>query len=190
MESSATLVETNPSGKLCAERFMRTLIPSFLAPLILAACAAIPPAGTTSASCNHDGPPPVLRTDLPASSETSPGHLAWPLNDGFAPAIATLPVTIQPNALLDRFGDGAGSFFSPKGTGYRERALPYQCRGYTYATYRVAQPLPALVGTAAPAFGEPGGAVQVKTNACVNQLLAAGILQLVPTSPPLACPSP
>ena len=80
-------------------------------------------------------------------------------------------------------------FFSPKGTGYRERALPYVCRGYAYNTYRVVQPLPALLGTAAPWFGEPGGAVQVKTSACVNQLLAAGVLEVVPNSPQPSCPS-
>ena len=163
---------------------MRILIAGLLAPLMLAACAAVPP---QTASCAHNGSPPVLRADLPAGSETSPGHVAWPPNDGFAPA--TLPVVVQPGALLDRFGDGAGTFFSPKGTGYRERALPYVCQGYAYATYRLAKPLPALLGTAVPWFGEPGGAVQVKATACVNQLLAAGVLQPVPNSPPPACSS-
>ena len=161
---------------------MRALISGLLAPLILAACAVVPPAATTTASCTHDGAPPVLRVDLPAAFETSPGHVVWPPNDGFTPA--TLPVTIQPGALLDRFGDGAGKFFSPKGTRYHERALPYVCRGYAYTTYRVVKPLPALLGTAKPWFGEPGGAVQVETTACANQLLAAGVLQVVPNSPP------
>ena len=163
---------------------MRTLFPGLLAPLVVAACAAVPP---QTASCTHSGPPPVLRPDLPAAFESLPGRIVWPPNDGFAPG--TLPVAVQPGALLDRFGDNAGRFFSPKGTGYRERALPYVCQGYIYATYRVAKPLPALLGTAAPWFGEPGGAVQVETTACVNQLLAAGVLQLVPDSPPPACSS-
>jgi hypothetical protein len=163
---------------------MRTFIPGLLAPLMLAACTAVPP---QTASCAHNGPPPVLRADLPAEFESSPGNIVWPQNDGFTPA--TLPVVIQPGALLDRFGDNAGRFFSPKGTGYRERALPYVCHGYAYSTYRVVKPLPALLGTAAPWFGEPGGAVQVETTACVNQLLAGGVLQLVPNSPPPACSS-
>jgi hypothetical protein len=166
---------------------MQTSIPGLLATLIVAACAAVPPA-TTIALCTHDGSPPILQANLSAAFETPPGHIVWPPNEGFAPA--TLPVIIQPGALLDRFGDGAGTFFSPKGTGYRERALPYVCRGYAYNTYRVVQPLPALLGTATPWFDEPGGAVQVKTTACVNQLLAAGVLQVLPNSPPLACPSP
>jgi Tuberculosis necrotizing toxin len=165
---------------------LRTLILGLIAPLILAACAVAPPPATITASCTHNGPPPVLRADLPAAFETSPGHIVWPPNDGFAPA--TLPVTIQPGALLDRFGDSAGTFFSPKGTGYDERSLPYVCRGYAYTTYRVTQPLPALVGTAAPWFGEPGGALQIKTNACANQLLAVGVLQVVPGSPSV-CPT-
>src|SRR5436853_7159835 len=98
---------------------MRSLIIILLAPLMLAACG--PPAATTTA-CTHDGLPPVLRTNLPVAFQPSPGHIVWPGNDGFAPA--TLPVIIQPGAVVDRFGDGAGTFFSPKGTGYRERALP------------------------------------------------------------------
>jgi Tuberculosis necrotizing toxin len=163
---------------------MRTFIPGLLAPLMLAACTAVPP---QTASCAHNGPPPVLRADLPAEFESSPGNIVWPQNDGFTPA--TLPVVIQPGALLDRFGDNAGRFFSPKGTGYRERALPYVCHGYAYSTYRVVKPLPALLGTAAPWFGEPGGAVQVETTPCVDQLLAGGVLQLVPNSPPPACSS-
>jgi Tuberculosis necrotizing toxin len=155
-----------------------------LAPLVLAACTA---ATTQTALCTHNGPPPVVRPDLPTFFETSPGRIVWPPNDGFEPA--TLRVVIQPGALLDRFGDNAGSFFSPKGTGYRERALPYLCQGYAYATYRVVKPLPALVETAIPWFGEPGGAMQVETTSCVNQLLAAGVLEPVPHSPPPACSS-
>ena len=163
---------------------MRNLIAGLFIPLIVAACSAVP---QQTALCTHSGPQPVLRANLPAKFETSPGHLAWPPHDGFAPV--TLPVVIQPGALLDRFGDNGGTFFSPKGTGYRERALPYVCRGYSYATYRVAEPLPALIGTAVPWFGEPGGAIQVKTTECVNQLLAAGVLQPVPDSPPPSCSS-
>lgn len=163
----------------------RTLdVLSIFAPLLLLACATVQP---QIASCTHTGLPPVVRADLPAGSETSPGNLKWPSNDGFEPG--TLPVIIQPGALLDRYGDNAGRFFSPKGAGYRERALPYVCQGYAYMTYRVMKPLPALAGATAPAFGEPGGGMQVETTSCVNQLLAAGVLQSVPDSPAPKCSS-
>ncbi|MGH7154937.1 MAG: TNT domain-containing protein [Acetobacteraceae bacterium] len=161
---------------------MRTTLPTLLAASLLAACAAVPP---QTASCTHSGPAPVVRSDLPPAFEILPGHLVWPAEDGFAPG--TLPVTVQPGALLDRFGDNAGTFFSPKGAGYRERSLPYVCRGYAYTVYRVVKPLPALLGTAAPWFGEPGGAVQVKTTACANQLLAAGVIEVATTSTPSPC---
>ena len=63
---------------------MRTLILSFFTPLILAACAPMP--STVTASCVHDGPPPVLRADLAASYNQSPGHVALVgRNDGFQP---------------------------------------------------------------------------------------------------------
>lgn len=166
---------------------MRPFVLALLAPLMLAACSVGLPGATTTVSCTHSGAPPVLRANLPTAFEPAPGHIVWPPHDGFAPA--TLAVIIQPGALLDRFGDGAGTFFSPQGTGYRERALPYVCRGYTYATYRVVQPLPALLGTTSPWFGDPGGALQVKTTPCANQLVAMGVLQVVPHSPPPLCSS-
>ena len=161
---------------------MQTIVPSLFAGLMLAACAVEPP---RTASCSHRGPEPVLRPDLPARFESSPGHIIWPADDGFAPG--TLPVTIQPGALLDRFGDNAGRFFSPKGTGYRERSLPYVCQGYAYTAYRAVKPLPVLLGTATPSFGEPGGAVQVETTACVDELLAAGVIQVITQSSPAPC---
>jgi hypothetical protein len=168
---------------------MRSLVLYLLAPLLFAACATHSPPQTAVAPaslCVHDGAPPVLRTDLPTSCLVSPNHVKWPGDDGFAPG--TLTITVPPGALLDRYGDGAGNFLSPKGTTYEARALPYVCRGYAYTTYRVVKPIPVRLGTAAAWFGEPGGAVQVKTAECVNQLLAEGVLQPVPNSPPPACP--
>jgi hypothetical protein len=154
---------------------MRGIMSSLFAGLLLAACTVEP---QQTALCFHSGPEPVVRPDQPPP-------IVWPADSGFAPP-GELPVTVQPGALLDRFGDNAGKFFSPKGTGYRERSLPYVCQGYAYAVYRVVQPLPASIGTAAPWFGEPGGALQIQTTECVNQLLAAGVLQAItdPPSPP------
>ncbi len=172
---------------------MRTFAVILLASAFLEACAGAPPNAVTApppilaVACAHDGPPPVLRRDLPVTFVKTPGQILWPPNNGFAPA--TLPVVIQPGALIDRYGDGAGRFFSPKGTGYADRALPYVCRGYVYHTYRVMQPLQATVGTATPWFGEPGGAVQVMTDRCVDQLVTAGVIEVVPDSPPPACPA-
>jgi hypothetical protein len=165
-----------------------------LAILLIAGCAAKGPgapmtaAGAGAYQCRHTGSPPKLRTDLPPSSYTADHQLNWPKDDGFDPP--KLKVTILPGELVDRFGDTCGSFLSPEGASYRGRALPYQCQGYAYTVYRVLKPLPVIIGTAAPAFGEPGGAVQLKTADLVDQLLAEGMLEKVTDAPPLACNAP
>jgi len=44
----------------------------------------------------------------------------------------------------------------------------------------VRTPLPAWAGTAAPWFGEPGGATQLKTDAPAAMLVGDGVLEHVP----------
>ncbi len=162
-----------------------------LALLLIAGCAAKTPDATATVAsaspyqCKHTGSPPKLRSDLPPSAYKADGQLNWPKDDGFDPP--KLKVTVQPGELLDRFGDTCGSFLSPEGASYAGRALPYRCQGYAYTVYRVLKPLPVTIGTAAPAFGDPGGAVQLKTSELVDQLVAAGVLETVPDAPPLAC---
>jgi hypothetical protein len=162
-----------------------------LAILVIAGCAAkAPDTPATVASsgpyvCKHEGTPPKLRSDLPASSYAADHQINWPKDNGFDPP--KLKVTVQPGELVDRFGDTCGTFLSPEGASYRGRALPYQCQGYAYTVYRVLKPLPVTIGTAAPAFGEPGGAVQLQTSEQVGQLLAEGMLEKVPEAPSLSC---
>ena len=43
-------------------------------------------------------------------------------------------------------------------------------------------PLPVKIGSAAPWFDEPGGAIQVQTDASAGQLLADGVLRRVTTN--------
>ena len=162
-----------------------------VAVLLIAGCAekspGAPAAVVTAGPyvCKHEGSPPKLRNDLPASSYTADHQINWPKDNGFDPP--QLKVVIQPGELVDRFGDTCGTFLSPEGASYRGRALPYQCQGYAYTVYRVLKPLPVVIGTAAPAFGEPGGAVQLQTSEQVGQLLLEGVLEKVPDALPLSC---
>ena len=89
--------------------------------------------------------------------------------------------------MLDRFGETRGVYLSPEGAPYDRRALPYDCHGYNYTVYKVLKPLPALLGTAAAAFGEPGGAIQLQTAQKVQQLIDTGVLAKVDGAAPLAC---
>ena len=110
----------------------------------------------------------------PALAQTPPQDIEWPPNDGCsAPAQS---MTIAAGTLIDRFGSERGTFVSPRGESYASRALPYVCEQLNYHVYRVDRPLPAMSCKAAPWFGQPGGAVQMKLSAHVDQLEAGGAL--------------
>ena len=141
--------------------------------LLLGACAEPPPL------------PPSARRDL-SPEWVVPGGYRWPPNDGFEGRASF--VVLPPGVLLDRFGAETGRFFSPRGAGFRGRALPTVCANMPYFVYRVATPLLVRVGPAAPWFHEPGGATQVMTDATAAQLLAHGTLVALPGGEP-PCPS-
>lgn len=167
------------------------LVSAAVAILLISGCAAQPPALCTlppdvppAGSC-HGLPASNLREHLPAGSLNACGQPNWPVHSGFNPA--PLSVVIGPGELLDRFGGTAGYDLSPRGAPYNQRSLPYECHGYPYTVYKVMKPLPVVIGTAAPAFGEPGGAVQVQTCEKVDQLLADHVLLQVEDAAPLSC---
>jgi hypothetical protein len=139
--------------------------------LVLAACAA-PPSAL----------PPGARSDLGAEWVEDGGY-RWPPRDGFDGQVVYM--VLPPGVMLDRFGHEGGRFFSPKGAAFRARALPTVCRELPYRAYRVTAPLPVRIGSAVAWFGEPGGAMQVMTDATAAQLVADGVLERVPaTTPP------
>lgn len=91
--------------------------------------------------------------------KASDGGWAWPKDLGFAGARdrGTLPVGTK----LDRYGSPDGSFLSPLGVPFEQRALAPGSRASDYHQYEVMKPLPVVRGEIAPAFGEPGGGVQI-----------------------------
>uniref|UniRef100_UPI00119F51FD glycohydrolase toxin TNT-related protein n=1 Tax=Yersinia bercovieri TaxID=634 RepID=UPI00119F51FD len=90
------------------------------------------------------------------------GGWDWPKNLGFEgdPVKTTIPV----GARLDRYGEPNGSFLAPKGTPYEQRALAPGAKAEKYYEYEVIKPLPTIQGEIAPAFGQPGGGVQILPN--------------------------
>ena len=90
------------------------------------------------------------------------GDWNWPAKLGFAeePIKTTLPVGTR----LDRYGNTNGSFLAPQGTPQEQRALAPGSLADQYHEYVVIKPLPVMQGKIAPAFGEPGGGVQILPN--------------------------
>ncbi len=115
-------------------------------------------------------------TEPTSTAITNPGW--WPPNRGF---IGTpTATTLQPGALVDRFGAPSGTFVSPAGTPFTLRGLPPQAASGPFNTYRVLQPLEVQTGLAQPWFGQLGYGVQHELPASVEDLLGSGALERVP----------
>ncbi len=134
----------------------------------------------TAAEAPPAGWPANLRWNLVSkwiSWDGTKANISWPPNDGCAaaPVAETLPA----GAMIDRFGSEGGTFFSPRGESFKSRAVPYVCDQMDYRVYKVLKPLPVQACTAAPWFGEPGGAKQVQSADPAYKLVAAQIIEAV-----------
>lgn len=132
-------------------------------------------AATTAASPTL---PPNLRQSLYPKWIDAQAQIKWPPDNGCAaaPISETLPV----GTLIDRFGSEGGSFFSPKGEPYDDRAVPYVCSKMAYTVYRVDKSLHVMACKAAPWFDEPGGAEQFQADDPAYKLRASGAIEVVP----------
>jgi hypothetical protein len=148
----------------------------------------------------------------------------WPPYNGCNGTVAT-PDELKPGTLVDRFGRLSGEFFSPAEETFRKRSLKQimnkpECKEFynkkyskdnkytatgknddwrllnDYSVLKVIKPLSVVKCTAAPAFDQPGGAIQYwvpknmsdpfavkvdKTpdNYTIEELIARGDLELL-----------
>jgi RHS repeat-associated protein len=77
-------------------------------------------------------------------------------NRGFLGGFTT-EETLQPGAMIDRFGGRGGSFASPSGTPFSARALPPENALKPFEQFKVLQPMKVNAGIAGYAFGGGGG---------------------------------
>ncbi|MGW3262812.1 TNT domain-containing protein [Streptomyces sp. NPDC001056] len=116
-----------------------------------------------------------LNTWWDPTADAGQGNWKYPVPDGFAldshhqPIAA--PLTLHAGQLVDRFGNETGRFLSPAGTKFGLRAIPPSNLNTEdprypndYHLYRVAKDVTVCAGPAAPAFEQPGGAVQYATS--------------------------
>lgn len=68
--------------------------------------------------------------------------------------------TLQPGATIDRFGGEHGSWLSPTGTPYPDRAITEDSYEKGYFVYEVARPFNTMTSTITEAQGYPGGGIQ------------------------------
>lgn len=116
---------------------------------------------------------------------TEAGKFRYPLADGFANDTSGVPIranfTLTTGMLLDRFGGPSGTYVSPAGTPYDQRALPPANLNfnisdptqtpYNYHVYQVKSQILAIGGPITPWFGQPGLGTQFKLQKSVGQLL-------------------
>jgi len=160
--------------------------------------------------------PKQLPTKLPLSSEvyaydrlgglcpgaflekwynTTSGSYIYPPQNGFQLNTANSPIdgnqTLAVGMRLDRFGSEYGSFLSPVGAPYSQRALPPSnldtpagdpSYPYNYHVYEVTQAFNVLSGPIAGWFGQPGQGTQYQTYQNVMTLISGGFLNRVNTT--------
>jgi len=105
------------------------------------------------------------------------GNPIWPPNRGFDGEPVT--TTLQPGTRIDRYGYDGGTFVSPEGTPYSQRALAPGTESKPYTVFEVAKPVEVQGGKIAPWYGEEGGGIQYEFSESISELLEQGILKKV-----------
>lgn len=107
----------------------------------------------------------------------------WPVDRGFLNG-KTTPLTIPPGTVIDRYGYPGGTFVSPVGVPFEDRALPSSYKTTKpYYVYEVVHPIGAQTGTVAPWFKAKGLGVQHELSKTVQELLDDGSLREISRCP-------
>lgn len=115
----------------------------------------------------------VYQNDLYFNQAT--GNINWPIDSGFAeyPADFTLDI----GSKIDRFGSDYGTFTSPLGISYEQRALAPGTELKPYSVFEVLKPIDVKAGEIAPWFNQPGGGIQYVMPDTIDELIEAGYLR-------------
>ncbi len=81
--------------------------------------------------------------------------------------------------MVDRYGYDGGTFVSPKGTPYTERALPPGTDSKPYTVFEVVESVEVKAGKIAPWFGEKGGGIQYEFSSSIAELLKKEVIRKV-----------
>ncbi|MFC3932567.1 TNT domain-containing protein [Streptococcus dentapri] len=115
--------------------------------------------------------------DNPKYYDQETGSINWPENDGFSGEPKKIVLT--PGTRVDRYGSDYGSFISPEGIPYEQRAVAPGTDLKPYSVFEVVEPLEVKAGEVAPWFDEPGGGIQYLLPDTVDELLDNNIIRRV-----------
>lgn len=86
--------------------------------------------------------------------------------------------TLEAGTIIDRYGSPYGTYTSPEGISYEQRALPYFENPNAYHKYRVVKPISGVtISEIAPAFYQNGGGTQYELPYSVHKLINGGFLE-------------
>ena len=100
----------------------------------------------------------------------------YPANNGAVKGTEKMK-HLMPGDIVDRFGQENGKYLAPINTAAEKRALPYDTDLSDYHQYEVLKPFQVEESVIAPAFGQPGGGIQYRSNVSIQKLLKRGIIK-------------
>lgn len=99
--------------------------------------------------------------DNPRYYDQESGNINWPANNGFEGEPVSMK--LDHGILIDRYGSPAGTFVSPAGIPYEQRALALHSDEAPYHKYEILIPFDVEAGKIAPWFDRIGGGTQYYT---------------------------
>ena len=100
----------------------------------------------------------------------------YPANNGAVKGTEKM-THLMPGDIVDRFGSEGGKYLAPANTAVEKRALPYNTDLSNYHQYEVVKPFQVEESIIAPAFRQPGGGTQYRSNVSIEKLLKHGIIK-------------
>lgn len=87
-------------------------------------------------------------------------------------------IHLHKGTVIDRYGSKYGSYTSPVGTPFEQRALPYENNTWAYHKYKIIKDINGVtISEIASAFKQPGGGIQFELPASVDELIKEGFLK-------------
>ncbi len=117
----------------------------------------------------------VYQNDLYYNQAT--GDINWPINDGFSEYPSDF--TLEVGSKIDRYGSDYGTFTSPLGIAYEQRALAPGTELKPYSVFEVLKPIDVKAGGIAPWFNQPGGGIQYIMPDIIDELIDTGYLRRI-----------